>query len=360
MDPNAQAYAPLTQEAQALFDALPTPSLVLGAQGRIHHVNSALERLTGHPAEALIRRGFDLIQTPHTAALDPAHDGAQEFAALRADGTSYWARLTTAPLPGTPFRVGQILDVTTRREAEGALALSRQREALGLLTNSVAHEFNNFLQILIGYIDGLKRRLGDRQEPFIQRAISRSADATERAAILTRHLLAYSRRIAPEVRAVDLNAILADLADRIAPDLPSGIRLNVAPTAGLPQAISNPTQIEFAVRHLVTNACEAMPSGGTLTLATFRVDPGDRAMQQPGAGSVGILVADTGQGMSPEMLARALAPFQTSHEAGRGAGLAIVHGLMKRQNGTITLDSRTGGGTEVRLSFPAAPDRTLH
>ncbi|WP_267425443.1 ATP-binding protein [Methylobacterium sp. GC_Met_2] len=359
-DPHAEALSP---ETRALFDALPTPSLLLDAQGRIRHANPALERLTAQPAEALVRQGLDLIkaphaQTPHTP--DPARDGAQEFPAARADGTSFWACLTTVPLPGTPFRIGQILDITTRREAEGALALSRQREALGLLTNSVAHEFNNFLQILIGYIDGLKRRLGDRQEPFIQRAISRSADATERAAILTRQLLAYSRRIAPDVRAVDLDAIVADLAARIAPDLPAGIRLTVTPTAGLPRAISNPTQIEFAVRHLVANACEAMPSGGTLTLSTFRIDPGDRAMQHPGEGSVGILVADTGQGMSPEMLARALAPFQTSREAGRGAGLAIVHGLMKRQNGTITLDSRTGAGTEVRLSFPAAPDRTLH
>lgn len=356
-DPDAEA---LTHEARALLDALPTPSLLLDAEGRIRHANPALERLTGHPAKALIQKGLDLIRAPHTGSPDPARAGTEEFPAVQADGTSFWACLTTAPLPGTSFRIGQILDVTARREVEGALALSRQREALGLLTNSVAHEFNNFLQILIGYIDGLKRRLGDRQEPFIQRAISRSADATERAAILTRQLLAYSRRIAPEVRAVDLNAIVADLAARIEPDLPPGIRLRVTPAENLPRAISNPTQIEFAVRHLVANACEAMPSGGTLTLATFRVEPGDRAMQQPGDGSVGILVADTGQGMSPEMLARALAPFQTSREAGRGAGLAIVHGLMKRQNGTITLDSRTGEGTEVRLSFPAAPDRTLH
>lgn len=359
-DPSANERTELTREARALFDALPIPSLLLDGQGRIRHANPALERLTGHPAEALIRQGLDLIRAPHAAAPDPACDGAQEFPAACADGTQFWASLTTAPLSGTPFRIGQILDITTRREAEGALALSRQREALGLLTNSVAHEFNNFLQILIGYIDGLKRRLGDRQEPFIQRAISRSADATERAAILTRQLLAYSRRIAPDVRAVDLNAIVADLADRIAPELPPGIRLTVMPAANLPRAISNPTQIEFAVRHLVANACEAMPSGGTLTLSTYRVDPGDRALQQPGPGSVGILVADTGQGMSPEMLTRALAPFQTSREAGRGAGLAIVHGLMKRQNGTITLDSRSGEGTEVRLSFPAAPDRTLH
>ncbi|MHB2206791.1 two-component system sensor histidine kinase NtrB [Methylobacterium sp. CM6257] len=351
---------PLTGETRALLDALPTPSLLFDARGRIRHANPALERLSGFSASMLAERGLDLILVAQTTPPDPTRDEPQEFLAVRADGTNFWACLDTAPLPGTTCRVGQMLDVTARREAEGALALSRQREALGLLTNSVAHEFNNFLQILIGYIDGLKRRLGDRQEPFIQRALTRSADATERAAILTRQLLAYSRRIAPDVRPVDLDAIVADVAARLAPDLPPGIRITVTATPGLPRAISNPTQIEFALRQLVANACEAMPSGGMLTLSTFRIDPGDRALQQPADGSVGIVVSDTGQGMSPEMLARALAPFQTSREAGRGAGLAIVHGLMKRQNGTITLDSQPGEGTQVRLAFPAAPERTLH
>jgi len=351
---------PLTGQARALLDALPTPSFLIDAQGRIRQANPAFERLTGHPASALAERGLDLILASRGSPPDLSADGPLEFLAVRSDGTSFWASLAAGPLPGADEKICQILDVTARREAEGALALSRQREALGLLTNSVAHEFNNFLQILIGYIDGLKRRLGDRPEPFIQRALVRSADATERAAILTRQLLAYSRRIAPDVRPVDLDAIVAEVAERLAPDFPPGIRLVVNSTPGLPRAISNPTQIEFALRHLVANACEAMPSGGTVTLSTFRVDPNDRAMHQPGPGTVGIQVGDTGTGLSPEMLARALAPFQTSREAGRGAGLAIVHGLMKRQNGTITLDSRAGEGAQVRLAFPAAPDRTLH
>ncbi|WP_419830385.1 two-component system sensor histidine kinase NtrB [Methylobacterium sp.] len=357
---HGEAGGPLTAQARALLDALPTPSLLVDAQGRVRYANPAFERLTGHPAQAFAERGLEPILASRGSAPDLSADAPQEFLAQRSDGTSFWASLTLGQLPGSDATIGQMLDVTARREAEGALALSRQREALGLLTNSVAHEFNNFLQILIGYIDGLKRRLGDRPEPFIQRALVRSADATERAAILTRQLLAYSRRIAPDVRAVDLDAIVAELAERLAPDFPAGIRLVVNPTPGLPRAISNPTQIEFALRHLVANACEAMPAGGTLTLSTFRVDPGDRALHQPGPGTVGIQVSDTGPGMSPEMLARALAPFQTSHEAGRGAGLAIVHGLMKRQNGTITLDSQPGEGTRVRLGFPAAPDRTLH
>jgi len=349
----------LPDPTRAVIDALPVACLVLDGAGTVLHLNPALERLTGQAAAALAGRGLDVFTGPHGSTLDGDAEGPQEFLALKADGATFWAVLYLAPLsPG--LRVGQIVDVTDRHEAEAALALSRQREALGLLTNSVAHEFNNFLQILIGYIDGLKRRLGDRQEPFIQRAISRSADATERAAILTRHLLAYSRRIAPDVRPIDLDAFVTDLGGRLARDLPKGIRLVVEGTPDLPRAISNPTQIEFALRHLVANACEAMPDGGTLSLSTFRIEPGDRSMQHPGAGAVGIVVGDTGQGMSPEMLARALAPFQTSREAGRGAGLAIVHGLMKRQNGTITLDSEPGGGTRVRLIFPAAPDRVLH
>ena len=345
---------------RAVLAALPTPSLILDANGTIRWTNPAFDALTRHEPGALAGKGLDALACPGLAGADAALDTPQEFLARRADGATFWASLTLATLPDGPFRIGQILDVTTRREAEAGLALSRQREALGLLTNSVAHEFNNFLQILIGYIDGLKRRLGDRPEPFIQRAISRSADATERAAILTRQLLAYSRRIAPDVRPVDLDALMADLGERLAGDLPPGIRLDVEATPGLPRAITNPTQIEFALRHLVANACEAMPDGGTLTLSTYRIEPGDRSLQNPGAGAVGIVVGDTGQGMSPEMLARALAPFQTSREAGRGAGLAIVHGLMKRQNGTISLDSEPGAGTRVRLVLPAAPDRTLH
>lgn len=343
--------APVDPGQKAILDACAVPAFLCdpAREGEpMVYANPALAALTGYTADELTGQGIRRL------AAEKAGAAGGEFLIRTKGGASLWVALTTAPVAGTPLRLGQVVDVTRRRDAEGALTLSRQREALGLLTNSVAHEFNNFLQILIGYIDGLKRRLGDTPDPFIQRAVLRSTDAAERAAILTRQLLAFSRRIAPDVRPVDLDGLVAGIAARMAPTLPAGVRLEVRATPGLAPALSNPTQVELALSHLVANAVEAMQGDGTVTLATCRVGSGDRAAHAHAEGAVGIVVSDTGSGMSPEMLARALAPFATSREAGRGAGLAIVHGLMKRQNGTIALDSRQGEGTTVRLIFPAA------
>jgi PAS domain S-box-containing protein len=356
-------------EIFALLSACAVPAILTDPRpdGPIVYANPAFLALTGYAAAEVVGRGASLLQGAKAdregravlaAALVADGAGTAEILAHRKDGSAFWADVSAASVAGADgapaYRVVQVLDVTRRRDAEGALILSRQREALGLLTNSVAHEFNNFLQILIGYIDGLKRRLGDRQEPFIQRAILRSTDAAERATILTRQLLAFSRRIAPDVRPVDLNAVITAFAAAARPTLPTRITLQVRTAPDLPCSLSNPTQVEFALTHILANACEAMPNAGTITIASFAVAPGDHGMQRPADGAVGIAIGDEGQGMTPEMAARALAPFATSREAGRGTGLAIVHGLMKRQNGTVAIDSRPGEGTTVRLIFPAA------
>lgn len=359
----------LSPEIGAVLTASAVPSFLSDprrADDPIVFVNPAFLALTGHEEGEVVGRSGRFLQGPRPerearAAFEAATSSSlggppalAELLAYRKDGSAFWAEIRVAAIAGQPYRLGQVLDVTRRRDAEGALLLSRQREALGLLTNSVAHEFNNFLQILIGYIDGLKRRLGHQPEPFIQRAILRSTDAVERATILTRQLLAYSRRIAPDVRPVDLGALVAAFAETVRPTLPARITLAIDLRPGVACAVSNPTQIEFALTQILANACEAMPRGGTIVISTFAVAPHDHGMARPADGAVGIAVADTGQGMSPEMAARSLAPFSTSHEAGRGTGLAIVHGLMKRQGGTVSVESRPGEGTVVRLVFPAA------
>ena len=346
---------------------LPLPSLLIEAGkagATIRAANPALCKLTEFLEADLVGQPLASLECRHTdhagwAALREALDRGEapraELLFARKGGASFWGEFFVVPLPGAANRfLGQIVDITRCREAEGALALSRQREALGLLTNSVAHEFNNFLQILIGYIDGLKRRLGDRQEPFIQRAVTRSTEASERAAVLTRQLLAHSRRIAPDLRPVDLAETVRAALDRLRPSLPPRIVLDLSIPDGLPPALCNPSQVELALGHILANACEAMTGEGTVGIRLFAIEPGDRTLQRPDAGAVAITVSDTGHGLSPEMQARALAPFATTREAGRGAGLAIVHGLMKRQNGTISIDSRPNEGATVRLVFPAA------
>lgn len=368
----ADAAPSLAPDAPAQSDRiamLPLPALLLeqGETGPvIGSVNPALLALTGldktelvgRPIEALAcRYGDHAGWAPLREALARGEAGRFELLLARGGGDSFWGEIHLAPLPAaadTPCFLGQIIDVTRRRDAEDALALSRQREALGLLTNSVAHEFNNFLQILIGYIDGLKRRLGDRPEPFIQRAITRSTEASERAAVLTRQLLAHSRRIAPDLRPVDLGAAVRAGLDQLRPSLPPGIDVDLSIPEGLPPALCNPIQLELALGHILANACEAMAGRGRVRVTLFAIEPGDRSLQRPEAGAVGLTVSDSGHGLSPEMLSRALAPFATTRESGRGAGLAIVHGLMKRQNGTISIESRPGEGATVRLVFPAA------
>ncbi|NEU13834.1 PAS domain-containing sensor histidine kinase [Methylobacterium sp. BTF04] len=351
-DPALAALLTASGLAAAILDGA-------ASDARIVFANPAFLVLTGHgvgdAVSCLLGPDHDRgARTLLEQALAGEKPGGAEILAFAEGGSTFWAQLFVANVAGSGLRLMQVVDVTRRRDAEGALALSRQREALGLLTNSVAHEFNNFLQILIGYIDGLKRRLGDREDPFIQRAVTRSTDAAERATILTRQLLAFSRRIAPDVRPVDLNRLIEDFGAQIRPTLPTRIVLDITTAPVLSAGLSNPTQVELALNHIVANACEAMPKAGRITIATFAVPPGDRGLQRPGDGAVGISITDDGQGMTQEMAARALAPFITSREAGRGTGLAIVHGLMKRQNGTVSLDSSPGSGTVVRLIFPAA------
>ena len=354
----------------ALIDVLPVPALLLApceTEPVVAGANAAFLALSGFSQSDIVGRDLGALQSRHgdptvwaklRQAVAAGGHAQAELLCARKDGTSFWGELFAVPLleggRSADGHIVQIVDVTRRRDAEDGLKLSQQREALGLLTNSVAHEFNNFLQILIGYIDSLKRRLGDRPEPPIQRALTRSTEAAERAAVLTRQLLTYSRRIAPEVRPVDLAALVTRVGDTVRETLPERVSLDVQAAPGLPPALCNPAQVEVALRYLVVNAVEASEQHGRLEVATFAVAPGDRSLQRPGDGAVGITVRDTGHGMSPEMVTRALVPFATSREAGRGVGLAIVHGLMKRQNGTISLESRPGEGTTVRLVFPAA------
>ncbi|WP_128563765.1 ATP-binding protein [Methylobacterium crusticola] len=289
--------------------------------------------------------------------------GSAEAQLRRADGATLWAVLHVSAVDGEgtggALRLAQCVDVSRCRDLESALGQAQRREALGQLTNSVAHEFNNLLQILVGYVDGLRRRLGDHPDPFVQRALTRSTDAAERASTLTRHLLSFSRKHRPEPRPVDLNGLLRGFAGRARAVLGEAIGLDLDLADDLWIALVDPIQTELILQILLSNAREAMTAGGRVAVATENLG-GEGVSSDGTAGRhVVLTVADTGAGMPPEVLARALEPFFTTREPGRGTGLAILNALVKRQNGAVALRSHPGEGTLLRLTFPAAdPQRT--
>lgn len=364
--PAAEAPGEAGMLRVALLDVLaaaPLPSLLVapGPAGEVRFANPAALALLGEAtAEASSLTVEALGAEPEAEArlralLASGGPGSAEVLLRRRDGATLWGLVHLSPLPAPdPLHLVQVVETSRRRDLEAALGLAQRREALGQLTNGVAHEFNNLLQILVGYVDGLRRRLGEHPDAFVQRALSRSTDAAERASTLTRHLLAFSRRHRPEPRPVDLNGLLHEHRERAASLVGERIGLDLDLAEDLWVACIDPVQTELILQILLRNAAEAMPAGGRVTIET-RNHGGEGVAADGAAGRhVALTVADTGAGMPPEVLARALEPFFTTREPGRGTGLAILNALVKRQNGAVALRSSPGEGTVVRLTFPAA------
>ncbi len=354
--------------AGLLLDALerlPLPALVSDPRRPGHPVvraNAALLALAGRTALAGPMPGALLAGAPEAIL-------AEIGAALAAGRPLALALPAGADLPPAALALAPALDATGRPlltlwtfadrteacEAQATLALvraqGRSREALGQLTNSVAHEFNNILQILVGYVDGLRRRLGTSEDKFIQRALTRSTEAAERGATLTNRLLAHARRTRPEAGLVDLNALVAEALARTPAG--GGIALAATLAPDLPPVVCDALQVDVALDAVLANAREATAAGGRITVATHLRDASASEAAGPARAAV-VEVSDTGEGMAPEVLARAADPFFTTRAPGRGTGLAVVQGLMRRVGGHLALESAPDAGTTVRLAFPLA------
>jgi signal transduction histidine kinase len=227
------------------------------------------------------------------------------------------------------------------------LAQAQKMETLGQIAGGIAHDFNNMLAIIRGGTQMLRRRLtiGD---PEIVRIVGHIEQGTDRAAGLTTRLLAFSRRRPVSQESTDANAVVAGLADILRYTLGSGIEVNTVLAPGLWPILVDPNQLENAILNLAVNARDAMPEGGRLTIETAN-------LSVAGKKAVAISVRDTGRGMTPEVLSRALEPFFTTKGEGRGTGLGLaqVQTLVRQSGGTTQIDSAPGAGTTVTLRFPA-------
>jgi len=242
------------------------------------------------------------------------------------------------------------------RETEVSLRQAQKMEAVGQLTGGVAHDFNNIIAIVSGNLDLVRRHVLPEE---VRRLVDAARRAATRAATLTRYLLAFSRKQHLRPAAVTTNGIVADTAAMLRRILGERILVRVDLADDLRLGYFDPHQLETALLNLAINARDAMPEGGTLTISTgnARSAPGTAAGETRGD-LVRITVHDTGTGMAPEVLRRAIEPFFTTKPVGSGSGLGLsmVYGFAKQSGGHIELHSMPGEGTTVTLYLPAAEE----
>jgi PAS domain S-box-containing protein len=350
----------------------------LDPQGRVTSWNAGAAQIKGYADDEIIGQHFSRFFTeddrragaPQRALEIAARDGKFETEAVRVrkDGTRFWAHVVIDSLCDPSGRLLGFVkitrDITERRKQQetleatrAALAQSQKMEALGQLTGGVAHDFNNLLTVITGAVDMLQRRLqtGERDVgPFIDTA----RRGVDRAAALTRQLLAFSRRQPLEPKPLILNDLLAGVAGMLRRTLGEGIAIETDLADGLWGIAADANQLENAILNLAVNARDAMPRGGKLTIesANVQLDEGYAATHDdlaPGDYAM-VAVSDTGSGMTREVVAKAFEPFFTTKDLGKGTGLGLaqVYGFIKQSRGHANIYSEPGVGTTVKLYLP--------
>jgi PAS domain S-box-containing protein len=253
---------------------------------------------------------------------------------------------------------GYLIDETERKRVEQHLAQSQKIDAVGQLAGGVAHDFNNLLGVITGYCELLHREIG-LQHPA-QPRLDQIRRAADRAAGLTRQLLAFSRKQVLQPRLLDLNAVVADVEQMLRRLIGEHIQLVTAFAADLAAVMADPGQVEQAIVNLAVNARDAMPRGGRLMIETANTEIDEEyalghAGAQPGR-YVCLTVSDTGHGMDEATLSRVFEPFFTTKERGKGTGLGLstVYGIVKQSGGYVAAESEPGKGAQFSVYLPAA------
>ena len=245
-----------------------------------------------------------------------------------------------------------------RSEAEEQLRQSQKMEAFGQLTGGVAHDFNNFLTVILGNIETIERLIaGSGANPRIQAALAHARQGAQRAAALTQRLLAFARRQPLQPRRLDVNRLIAGTSEILTRTLGEQITVQTELQTGLWDTNVDPHMLESALLNLAVNARDAMPDGGVLLLrsANASLTPGDAEAMGAEAGDyVMLTVRDNGTGIPAHLLNKVFEPFFTTKDVGAGTGLGLsqVYGFVKQSGGHIAIESTPGEGTTVHLYLP--------
>jgi PAS domain S-box-containing protein len=338
---------------------------ILDANGRFGYANRAFSTMHGYDDEqGLIGHGAEAVLFPESnsnseqwiaAIISQGHYEGQTRH-VRKDGTAFPMRVSASVLRDeTGKLVGIILvghDMTREARLEEQLRQSQRMEAVGRLAGGVAHDFNNYLTVILGYSElALSPATA---EPVLRSSLAEIKAAGERAAELTRQLLAFGRKQIIRPVALDLNSVVQETANMLRRLLVSEVQIVVRLDPKLNRIKADVTQLQQVLLNLAVNAQHAMPEGGTLTVSTSNCELTEEMGELPSGRYSRILFSDTGVGMIPEVAERIFEPFFTTKEQGYGSGLglAIVYGIVKQSQGHITVETTPGKGTTFQILWP--------
>lgn len=353
---------------RSLLDSSPDAVVVYDLEGRVQYVNNSFTDIFGWKLEELKGRHIDYVpESEHEARISHTSRILQQGTPLRGFHTRRYTkdgRLLDVSMSAVRYhdhegRPAGILvvasDITERVRLEEQLRQAAKMEAIGLLAGGVAHDFNNLLTAIMGYADMLMRETsvsGLQQEKLSQISL-----AAQRAAGLTKQLLAFSRKQVMDLSVIDLNSVLANIGDMLKRLIGEDIRLNTVLDPDIGSVKADPGLIEQVLMNLAVNARDAMPGGGNLTIQTANVCLDEdyvRAHADAGiqAGDyVMFAVNDTGTGMDADTRSRIFDPFFTTkgNEVGTGLGLSTVYGIVKQHGGHVEVYSEPELGTSFKV-----------
>lgn len=367
----AQRVEEKTRERDRIWNVSQDLLVVTDRDGVWQTVNPAWTKTLGWSEAELLNRTSEWLEHPDDNGITRAQ--VKKLGAGQAtirfesrfrhkDGSYRWLSWTGVADQDRNYAVAR--DVTAEKAAaerlkatEEALRQSQKMEAVGQLTGGIAHDFNNLLTGIVGSLDLLQTRLNQGRIDNVARYINAAMTSANRAAALTHRLLAFARRQPLIPKGVDVNQLVVSLEDLLRRTIGEAIDLEIAASDDLWWTLCDPNQLESALLNLAINARDAMPDGGRLTVTTAnaRLDSvtADTPALSPGD-YVCIEVTDSGVGMSAEVAARAFDPFFTTKPIGQGTGLGLsmIYGFARQSNGHVTIASRLGHGTSVKLYLP--------
>ncbi|HKI06048.1 MAG TPA: PAS domain S-box protein [Thermoanaerobaculia bacterium] len=360
---------------EAVLNAAVDGIVVIDPLGIILSVNPSIQKMFGYAPEELLGRNVKMLMPPPWRE---EHDGylanyretreariigiGRQVEGRRRDGSTFPVDLAVSEVRhgGEVFFLGTLRDITERLQLEAEVRQSQKMEAIGRLAGGVAHDFNTLLGTIRGYSEMLLSALPP--EEALRRPVEQIHRAALRGAQLTRQLLMFSRRQEIKAQEVDLGTLFVDVEVMLDRLIGEDVHLTREVEPRLGRVWGDPGELHQVLLNLIGNACDAMPSGGSLSVSLRNLDadheiPVEGGRLPPGPYVV-LQVADTGTGMDEHVRKRIFEPFFTTKEPGKGTGLGLstVHSIVRRCKGGIEVESRPGQGAVFRIYLPRAGD----